>query len=149
MWKPEYSIGNLLLDGEHKQILDLLSAYLENRLSPQEADWDFLRKILFDHVTIHFIHEETLMNLYSYAPEAKLKHLEEHRLLKDLCVSQLGDPNARPLCKEATFGTANHLLKVFEDHIASLDKELAPLFKKESNLKFKSLQIFLINHHNL
>ena len=77
LWKPEYSVGNEKIDGQHKYLfelwimLDSIKNQEANRLSLEQALLS-----LFDYVEIHFADEEKILAEHPDIDSHKTIHAE-------------------------------------------------------------------------
>ena len=79
-WNPEYSVGNDLIDGEHRTLFEMADRLHSAMLSGQgHAVLGSLYGQLADYTRTHFSHEEALMAKHAY-PQLPT-HAEIHRQL--------------------------------------------------------------------
>jgi hemerythrin len=78
VWKPEYSVGILKIDDQHKRLLDIINelytAFTENKTKERLGE---ILKMLLDYTEYHFSSEEQLFVEAQY--EKKSEHIEEHK----------------------------------------------------------------------
>lgn len=79
-WKNYYSIGNELIDKEHKHLFDIANeAFAESPKGKQKEKIKRLIHELYEYMKEHFVHEEELMESVNYPK------LEEHKKIhKDI-----------------------------------------------------------------
>ncbi len=77
LWKPEYSVGNEKIDGQHKYLFELL--IMLDSIKNQEANRLSLEQALlslFDYVEIHFGDEEKILAGHPDIDSHKTIHAE-------------------------------------------------------------------------
>ncbi len=78
-WKPEYSVGVDLIDGQHQELFRRFGALTEACKQAKGKDQlAELLEFLSDYVVFHFDDEETQMLRFGYP--GYQKHREEHRI---------------------------------------------------------------------
>jgi hemerythrin len=117
-WSNEFSIGVPVFDDEHRQLVDAANALHEAIAAGMDAT--ALRLIedgLFEHVAIHFAHEEMFFEDYPFAEE----HAEQHRILLQR-VAAYREATAPSL--EQCAGMLDFLSTALVRHIAHCDMKL-------------------------
>lgn len=134
-WDDRYLVGDLLVDGEHKRLIEMSCAFgrlIEvNALSYREA-LKIVREVLF-HVTTHFQHEELLLQIYNADPEEIEMHKKEHTKLKIILCAAAEEVRDHQDCtfKDACINLTNIIYELVTNHIATVDKEtLEPCIRK-------------------
>ncbi len=77
-WKPEYSIGDVEIDSEHKWLLSLANEVLS--FARTDEDFDKVKaaaKALYKYVQTHFQNEEAFMERAGY--EGLADHRKRHQ----------------------------------------------------------------------
>jgi len=119
-WTESYSVGNLILDNQHKTLISLIN---ELHYSMQSGKGkQVLSKILDDLVqyTIdHFCREEQLMVKYSY-PDFK-QHKAEHEELAKTAINL--QANYKNGTSPLTMDVLNFLRSWLYNHIEKSDKK--------------------------
>jgi hemerythrin len=119
-WKDFYSVGDPLLDTQHKQIIDAINELYEamQNNSPQEVIKPILNRLV-QYTFNHFKYEEETLQAIEYPDYL------EHKALHDKMRKQTFD-----LKKNADLVTGNILLKFLKEwwvvHIQSEDKKYKP-----------------------
>jgi hemerythrin len=108
-WSPEYSVGNDLIDGEHKTLFEMADRLHGAMLSGQ------------GHTRTHFSHEEALMRKHAY-PQLP-DHAEIHRQLIAKLARLQDALNGRKL--SVTMDTMTFLKDWLQHHIGRTDKLVA------------------------
>ncbi|MBI5121107.1 MAG: hemerythrin domain-containing protein [Rhodospirillales bacterium] len=124
IWKDEFSVGHLGLDGEHRffiELLNLLSLILAARASRQE-----ILELLFlleSETDVHFQHEEEVLKLTGY-PSVR-EHAETHRkLLEEIVKARLAVENRGEIDVSAETARLSALRQMLFEHILSEDMAL-------------------------
>ena len=126
-WDDSYLVGDLLVDGEHKRLVEMTCTFgnliLAEALSYREA-LKIVREVLF-HITTHFQHEELLLELYNACIADIELHKKEHAKLKVILYSAAENVREQQgiAFKEACVDLANNLYELVTNHIATVDKE--------------------------
>jgi hemerythrin-like metal-binding protein len=121
-WNPEYSVGNDLIDGEHRTLFELADRLHSAMLSGQgHAVLRNLYTQLADYTRTHFSHEEALMVKHAY-PELPA-HAEIHRQLIAKLAKLQGDLDGGKLT--VTVDTMQFLRDWLQHHIGKTDRLLA------------------------
>ena len=129
-WKSELTIGHLLVDSEHKHIIELLQAFLDKKdvENPSVEELFLIESGVQEHLYLHFAHEEALMELYGVPEEELQKHKDEHNKIREHLLgikSQLAKEDI-----PSYFEFAKLSLITLYDHISTLDKELWEAIQK-------------------
>jgi len=140
----EYLIGDMLIDGEHKQIIDTACAFSEGIESGTLSYRDALNmlRVVLSHINTHFQHEELLLKLYN-ADSADIElHKREHVRLKIILTAAMENLREQEQedagFKEACITLAGNLYDLITNHILTVDKQtLLPCVTKQN--KFYSL----------
>jgi len=121
-WSPQYSVGNDLIDGEHRKLFALADRLHQAMLS---GHGNTVLRGLFDELAeytrTHFAHEEALMQRYSY-PQLPA-HAEIHRQLIARVASLQEDLRAGKLT--VTMNTMQFLSDWLTHHIGKTDRLVA------------------------
>jgi hemerythrin len=84
-WKPFYSVGDPVIDGQHKRLLGIIDdLYLAIQTGDERNRVLGILERLAEYTTIHFDHEERVMQRCGYPDleNHKAMHVEmEHRVL--------------------------------------------------------------------
>lgn len=119
LWKDEYLVGNILIDAEHRYAVSLIEAYQDLQQNSYHKPYmlEMVVRMLAEHITTHFNHEQTLMEIaeqYSYT--GKDAHLDEHTKLKNEILPLIESGEEENILKAAGL--------IF-DHTSNYDSELA------------------------
>lgn len=119
-WKDEYNLGIEKIDGQHKQLV-LMVSQLHRAMMQGKAN-EVLAEIfdkLVRYTETHFAEEEALMRQHGYP--RLTSHAAEHRRLTTLAHKLRAD------CAEGrlsiTIDTLNFLKTWLNDHILGMDRE--------------------------
>ena len=98
-WKERYSVGNQLIDSQHKILVGMLNRIIQNE--DANVDSEVLSNVLseiIEYAGSHFNDEETYMEQIAY-PELKM-HKEEHKQFKlkasHFCLDTMKKKNSVP-----------------------------------------------------
>lgn len=86
-WKPEYSVGDETLDGQHQELIRIMNELHELLQEPEESQTDGRIEFIFgglaDYIVSHFGYEEQRMVDARYPYEKLVAHrVEHHELIK-------------------------------------------------------------------
>lgn len=111
-WKSEYSLGIPQMDAEHYKMIELMSRIEEAKGRPDELQmvWKVLAD-LQDYLSMHFLHEEDLMEHAGYPDleSHKAQHRAFRKRIEDL---KFAPVDASTLHKMLRDWLAEHILKV-------------------------------------
>ena len=120
-WKPEFSVGVVALDDQHKELfklLDDLTGALDKHVA---ADIDFALTKLHVYVLFHFSSEEHLLAKYGYANFEE--HVGEHLKFKSKVEEfKRQYTESRP---ELAVRIRDYLYEWIGEHILQVDKQYA------------------------
>lgn len=126
-WKSDYSVGDAVLDGQHRKMLAILNALADALAAPtQDAG---ASRAIFDqvaaYVTEHFAYEEQLIADAGYPEERVAAHrLEHNRILRQLqhfeSVFESGDTRALEEMMPFVYG------EWLIHHICETDRDYMP-----------------------
>ncbi len=122
MWSPAYSVGNDLIDAEHRTLFEMADQLHVAMISG--GGHTVLRDLftqLADYTRTHFAHEEALMARYEY-PQLPA-HAEVHRQLSARLAGLQSDLNSGKLT--VTMDTMQFLRDWLEHHIGKTDRLVA------------------------
>jgi len=81
-WKPEYSVGVISMDDEHREMIDLINEiYGELKANSDPDQIEQCLGDIFSTISMHFALEERLMKKSSYAEYQA--HKDDHENLLD------------------------------------------------------------------
>ncbi len=119
-WKPEYSLGIIEIDNQHKRLLVQFTRIEEAfRQCASWTDTHYLIVDLIDFARFHFEFEEALMRLFA-VPTAE-RHGGEHRQF----FVMLQDIEQHSLQREAEGEMIEFLRDWLKHHILGSDREYA------------------------
>ncbi|MGA3028569.1 MAG: bacteriohemerythrin [Bryobacteraceae bacterium] len=121
-WSPEYSVGNDLIDAEHRTLFEMADRLHGAMLSG--GGKNVLRSLfvqLADYTRTHFAHEEALMAKHAY-PQLPA-HAEIHRQLIAKLSKLQDDLNGGKLT--VTMDTMQFLRDWLQHHIGKTDRLVA------------------------
>lgn len=84
-WKAEYSVGDAVLDNQHKELIRIMNDVYELLHEPEAAQQDgrieFIFGSLADYIVTHFAYEEQRMVDARYPYDKLVTHRAEHHEL--------------------------------------------------------------------
>ena len=84
-WKPEYSVEDATLDGQHQELIRIMNELYELLQEPEaqqvEGRVEFIFGSLADYIVTHFAYEEQRMIDARYPYEKLVTHKAEHHEL--------------------------------------------------------------------
>lgn len=84
-WKPEYSVGDEVLDKQHMELIRIMNELQEILHEPEEAQIDGRVEFIFgglaEYIATHFSYEEQRMVDARYPYEKLVTHRSEHHEL--------------------------------------------------------------------
>lgn len=94
-WKPNLSVGNTAIDGDHKRLIDLFNRlhFMSLVGDDDQAVAEVLEELL-TYVRVHFAREEAMMRRCGYPGLEDHRH--RHREFASRLRGFIGDFNARP-----------------------------------------------------
>lgn len=120
-WQPNYSVGNPVLDEQHKQLLRICNQAIEcmdSDTPESRAAFHLILNDLFNYTENHFRTEEGLLEKFNYPllDEHKAEHLAYQEKLTDfLLEATQGKINQAALL--------NYLSAWWREHILCSDKQ--------------------------
>ena len=129
-WQPHYSVGNALLDGQHRQLLQLCARAIrcmEQSGSEGTAHFQDVLNELADYVREHFNLEEAMLRDCAYPLYAA--HRSEHvayqlKLTEFLLTAGLGEYDKA--------GLTHYLSSWWNEHILHTDQQYAQYLRSGS-----------------
>jgi len=126
-WQQSYSVGNEVLDDQHKKLLGLCKNAVQC-MSDESPEGTLLfhstLKELSDYVRTHFKTEETLMKACGYPQLAQ--HQREHDKYHDRLTDLLVKASWGDIDRD---GLHHHLSHWWSEHILGSDKKYVELIK--------------------
>lgn len=124
VWKNEYAIGVLIIDEQHKMLIEILNQLLELRDNKNESPKALgsILKSLEHYTNVHFTTEEEIMRIYNYenVQSHKKMHADFIKKISSL-VKDYEDQEFFPMDVVYTY-LENWLMK----HILIEDKKMGP-----------------------
>jgi hemerythrin len=83
-WKEEYSVGDDVLDNQHKElirIMNVLYELLQNPTEAKELNVESVFDRLANYIAIHFAYEENRIQAAQYPLDKLIAHRAEHDAL--------------------------------------------------------------------
>lgn len=120
-WQPCYSVGNSLLDGQHKKLLLLCSQAIQLAGQDHNAPSLQLQNVLgelWGNLKVHFRTEEALLAECSYS--LLNEHKQEHQMFQLVFSELLHSVTAGDYKKETLIG---YLSDWWPEHILCSDKQ--------------------------
>mgnify|MGYP003458689915 CR=1 FL=1 len=122
-WQPSYSVGNVLLDDQHKKLLSLARKALSCMEEQGELGHENFHDILHElsrYIELHFATEEAILRESSYP--LLDTHIEEHRAYQLSFTEMLLDASMEKVDK---VGLSDFLSSWWIEHILCSDKQYA------------------------
>ncbi len=128
-WREQLSVGNDLIDNDHKQLIDIINKANQSLQSMSRAGLLVALDQLYKYSKVHFSLEEKISEAVGY-PEVQNLHASHEDLLKRLgTISQeIGEQWDEPVA--AHFG--KFLREWLVSHVIKEDMLLKPYLKKHS-----------------
>ena len=126
-WKPEYSVGDPAVDYEHRELIDLVNAALENALvDGEKVDLEEALGDVYRAISAHFAHEERQMRSANY--DQFPQHKSDHERLLDALRDIMDDTSgpAQSASTRLTSALESWFLDHFKTHDARLHRRLGP-----------------------
>lgn len=126
-WKDEYKTKIAVIDGQHKNLIDLINKLDASKEKGMTHDFLFevFRKLI-EYTKVHFAFEEKMLQKVQYP--GLDKHLKEHAVFVNKLSEFLKDSN------KENFDVTNEILKFlqywFVEHILKNDLEYAKYLKR-------------------
>lgn len=120
-WDERYSVGDLELDQEHKNLLLIINLMIEHHREPVGAG--FLSGILADlseYAAVHFEHEEQYMDGLGYPglSEQQREHRDFRRRIVGYCAQLEADAKHPSLIPDELY---EFLINWWQEHILQSD----------------------------
>lgn len=125
-WKPEYSVGNLEIDQQHRKLVDIINNLHDSmKLGGKPEDLKRVLNELMNYTRFHFSHEEKVIERAGYADLANHKRM--HRAM----VEQVEQLRKEVESSRAAFSIKlmGFLKRWLTDHILGADQKYAPSLK--------------------
>jgi hemerythrin len=125
-WKPEYAVGIGSVDAQHQMLFSIgRELYAAMSTGQGRSSLGRILDRLVQYTTVHFAHEERLMQMHAYPSFAK--HKAEH----DALVRKVQDFVAEFNKGHATMAVEvlNFIKDWLEEHIKGQDQAYAPYLK--------------------
>lgn len=132
-WDKTLEIGNLEIDGQHKELFKRVNSLLEAMDQGKGSNEIMsMLKFLEDYSKTHFAEEEKLMEMHNY-PGLRAQKAEHAEFIKNLetIKKEIAPPSMLPTTIRVYFMTVNWL----ENHILKMDKEIGKFLKRKRLLK--------------
>lgn len=127
-WKDVYSIGNDIIDEDHKHLFKILNSLEESIKTLKPEDVSNLLNVLLQYSKIHFKNEEQEMIKHHY-PDSN-RHIKEHNDFID-SVKQMEKKSM-----SLTFGTMMNMSNFLKDwiisHLLGTDKEFEEFVRNKN-----------------
>lgn len=121
-WDPSFSVGNGLIDGEHKAILRLLNRLYDDWAGGLHAlDLPALVDEVDHMLVTHFANEEAVLQAHN-CPSLAAHRQEHHALLAEFTALANGPADAAAL--------ARFLKRLVVDHVLGHDLTLKPYLRR-------------------
>jgi hemerythrin len=125
-WKPEFSVGNVEMDNQHKRIFEICRRVhdlpIVNTIESISTTHELLDEAA-QFARTHFHSEEYLLRKFKYIDLEN--HLEEHRQFEETLSNLLFEAIDG---KVSSQGFANFLSNWLKDHILETDMKYKSLF---------------------
>ncbi len=127
-WKPEFSVGEPMLDADHRHLIELLNRFSED-LGPTRPKATFIEHLvqLYSSASKHFAREEAIMQAHGYSSDY-VKHYADHqRLLNEITFMMFEHQYGLPKDEGAI---TEWIKNWFHNHHATYDARLHLSFPK-------------------
>ncbi len=86
-WKPEFSVGEPILDADHRHLIELLNGF-SNHLGPMRSKASIVGHLvqLYSSTSKHFAREEVIMQAHGYSSDYVDHYADHQRLLNEITV---------------------------------------------------------------
>lgn len=119
-WKESYSVGNPELDGDHKQLIDIINQIAQAEETHKPVQWVF--QALDDYVSGHFHREEQRLEAANY-PDLD-QHKKAHKNFIEWLDTVRATYSMDPEAKFHLATTVNNYLKDWlANHILKTDMQ--------------------------
>lgn len=118
-WSPEYSVGHLTLDQQHKSIIQLIGM-IHDMAEGQDSEYQQLKQVLLymmEYSQTHLEYEEKLLKQYNF-PEFD-DHAARHNLFVRKFVELSAEAEKDPHLRLAEL--SSFLVEWWDDHILKED----------------------------
>lgn len=122
-WEPRFSVGNDVLDGQHRMLLILCNkavTFDPNGSKKGTSQFHEILNELARYVNIHFRTEEAVLEAHEYP--AISQHLAEHDLYSEKLTEILMSATVGIINSESL---RHYISSLWSDHILGSDKEYA------------------------
>jgi hemerythrin len=129
-WEKDYSVGNPLIDRQHKEILNLVSFILMHDSEDQNANtklFNSIRSKFLDQLREHFATEEAIMQAGAY--EEYQAHKNEHDNLVSLISEQFSGIETGKMQLDLT-DMGEFVREWVIKHVSTFDKKAEGCFSK-------------------
>ena len=133
-WALDYSVGVVEIDGQHRELLNLLNSLIQHSEDSRAERKSYFQKVIIivnTHVAKHFDTEERVLCRTAY--EKLEEHKKEHEKISGRIKKiwqELGSSNG----DRALYDLTVTLKEYFLSHILLYDKEAMDFFKAGSKL---------------
>ncbi|MDR2103333.1 MAG: bacteriohemerythrin [Treponema sp.] len=129
-WTDEYSVGNSLIDEQHKELIRMTNELYDACLKGGGAERIFFLRVMHgsvDYVKNHFSTEENIMKEVNY-PDYEVHKKEHEGFIAEVLQEAKNYENNRPF---VPLSFVKFLLEWIVKHIAESDKKYAPYLPPE------------------
>jgi len=124
-WNTEWELNNELIDGQHKELIDIINRLIANKTNAITLLQEFI-----DYTSKHFIDEETMM-IDSHFPKELFKfHKEEHKAFVNLLL-EVSFEITKGTNKELNTKFKQFCVEWFKHHFLGTDKYFVNFLEKE------------------
>ncbi len=130
-WDPALSVGNTLIDGQHKELFarldNLLDALRANQGKEKTGE---ILQFLGDYVVEHFGAEESLMRRCGYPSAAA--HLAQHKAFLESLQALVADFRAKGPSASLALKVTSQVGDWLRNHLRRTDAALASFVRQQS-----------------
>lgn len=127
-WRPEFSVGEPILDADHRHLIELLNRFSDH-MGPGQAKSKLFDDLvqLYSSASKHFAREETIMQRRGYSSDYVQHYADHQRLLNEITSMMYEHQYGLPKDDAAT---AHWIHEWFHDHHTTYDARLQLLIQK-------------------
>lgn len=129
-WTNELSVGNGVIDVEHKNLIGLVNDVVDAIKARDYDDMAQAFEMLNDWIVVHFLNEEQIARAVGF-------DFEKHKLAQQYCLDELRFLSGELVgcnslwCKDTVEHFTHFLRKwIIDDHIIGLDMQMRPILQK-------------------
>jgi len=132
-WKPEFSVGEPILDADHRQLIQLLNRF-SDPVGPAGSKATIIDHLvqLYRIASKHFAREEAIMQTYGFNSEYVRHYADHQRLLNEITFMMY---EQRYGLKKDTRAITEWVHDWFHEHHTTYDARLRMWIHKEDGMQ--------------